>query len=164
LIYDDDQIYLAGVLAQHLALAGFDVTFVTPASMVSPWTEMTLEQHHIQKSLMELGVDIRTGHSLTGIGTDHGQTACVYTDRQTAAPCDATLLVTERHRTTGLFDDLSAQAETGITTLELIGDAAAPGLIADAVYSGHMAARNFETDPEVIAAQDFARELIDLRS
>lgn len=162
LIYDDDQIYLAGVLAQELAQKGYDVTFVTPASIVSPWTELTLEQVRIQKSLIEFGVDIRTGQRLTNIATDHCQTTCVYSDRAMTLLCDSTLSVTERRRTTDIYDQLQTDASRGITTLELIGDAASPGLIADAVYSGHMAARNFEADPNVIAEQEYARELIDL--
>ena len=47
-IYDDDQGYLAGVIADHLNSAGHNITFVTPASVVSPWTEHTLEQERIQ--------------------------------------------------------------------------------------------------------------------
>ena len=45
-IYDDDQIYLGGVLADHLSDLGFDVVFVTPANNVSPWCENTLEQQN----------------------------------------------------------------------------------------------------------------------
>lgn len=164
LIYDDDQIYLAGVLAQELAHKGYEVTFVTPASMVSPWTEMTLEQARVQKDLIELDVELRTGQRLTSIGTDHCATACVYTDRAAVTPCDSILLVTERRRTSGIYDHLRANAHEGIRTLELIGDAASPGLIADAVYGGHMAARDFEADPEAVAQQEYARELIDLSS
>ena len=64
-------------------------------------------------------------------------------------------------RHTALFDELQQAGADGFkpTTLELIGDAAAPGLIADAVYSGHMAARNFEKDPAEVAAALFRREL-----
>lgn len=164
LVYDDDQIYLAGVLAQDLAQKGHDVTFVTPASIVSPWTEMTLEQARIQRSLIELGVDIQTGQRLTRIAADHCEAACVYSDRNTQLPSDSVLLVTERQRTTGVYDQLRGDPQAGLTTLELIGDAASPGLIADAVYAGHMAARNFEADPDLIARQDYARELIDLSS
>ncbi|MEI4263980.1 oxidoreductase [Roseovarius sp. D0-M9] len=162
LIYDDDQIYIAGVLAQELAHKGYDVTFVTPASVVSPWTEVTLEQVRIQKALIELGVDIRTGRRLSGLSTDFCDTLCIYSDRAEKLPTDSTILVTERTRNTDLYDQLWADAPAGIKTLELIGDAAAPGLIADAVYAGHMAARNFEADPNLIVQQDYARELIDL--
>ena len=68
--------------------------------------------------------------------------------------------MTERIREVALYDTLKG---AGLTTLELIGDAAAPGLIADAVFAGHQAARNFER-PRNEADQDwFRREITDLR-
>jgi len=50
----------------------------------------------------------------------------------------------------------------GLRALELIGDAANPGLIADAVYEGHRAARNFERDPAEVDAEYFRREMVAL--
>ena len=41
-IYDDDQIYLGGVLAEHLSDSGLEIVFVTPSNNVSPWCENTL--------------------------------------------------------------------------------------------------------------------------
>ena len=57
----------AGVLAQHLQNKGKSITFVTPAACVSPWTEFSLEQQRIQKSLLEQGVAIYTDRLLTQI-------------------------------------------------------------------------------------------------
>jgi dimethylamine/trimethylamine dehydrogenase len=71
-------------------------------------------------------------------------------------------MVTERTRHTDLFDTLKG-SKASFQTLELIGDAASPGLIADAVYAGHMAARNFEEDPEKVAQQIFRREMVSLQ-
>ena len=159
LIYDDDQIYLGGVLADHLAEAGHEVIFVTPSSMVSPWTEYTLEQSRIQKSLIERGVTIITGQTLTKINDTDCTISCVHTGRDQTLACAAAVLVTERTRNTDLYDALKDQP---LQTLELIGDAASPGLIADAVYAGHMAARNFEKDPQEIDQQIFKREMISL--
>ncbi|VAV87672.1 Histamine dehydrogenase [hydrothermal vent metagenome] len=159
LIYDDDQAYLGGVLAEHLAAAGHEVIFVTPASMVSPFTEMTLEQSRVQASLLRLGVRIITGQALRAVGDDACEFACVYTGHPMRIACATTLLVTERRRDTVLYEALK---DRGLSTLELIGDATAPGLIADAVYSGHMAARNFEKDPAEVEQQLFRREIIDL--
>ena len=48
-------------------------------------------------------------------------------------------------------------------TLELIGNAASLGLIADTVYAGHMAVRNFEEDPDKVAQQFFKREIVSLQ-
>ncbi|MCP5086115.1 MAG: NAD(P)-binding protein [Rhodobacteraceae bacterium] len=161
-VYDDDQIYLAGVLAELLAQEGRDVTFVTPASMVSPFTENTLEQARIQSRLIELGVTIRCNRLMAGLNAQAVRVSCAYTGREEEVGCSSAVLVTERRRETVLFDALR---DTGnFRTLELIGDAASPGLIADAVYSGHMAARNFERDPQDTNAEWFRREIISLTS
>ena len=161
-VYDDDMGYLAAVLAEHLARAGRAVIFVTPATEVSPFTDYTLEQERVQARLLELGVEIRTAHRLAHLGRDHARIACAYTDRETELAAGAALLVTERHRNTALHDALR-QSGHSLAHLELIGDAQVPGLIADAVWYGHLAARNFERDPAAVEAEWFRREIIDLR-
>ncbi|MCP5001542.1 MAG: FAD-dependent oxidoreductase [Hyphomicrobiales bacterium] len=163
-IYDDDQAYLAGVLAEHLVARSRDITFVTPASVVSPFTEYTLEQARIQRSLIEKGVKIITGHKLVAVTNSSCEIRCIYTEQPRHLACATLLPVTERIRQSDLFEELQGNARSGIETLELIGDAAMPGLIADAVYSGHMAARNFEVDPEDVAKQLFRREIVSLKN
>ena len=106
LIFDDDQIYLGGVLAEHLCRAGFDVSFATPATMVSPWTELTLEQHRIQASLIDLGVDLHLGQRLEVINAEHCTLSCIYSGKQRHVLSGSVLMVTERTRNTALFDDL----------------------------------------------------------
>src|ERR1700727_1706913 len=53
-IYDDDHYYMGGVLAELLVRAGRRVTLVTPAVCASSWTTNTMEQHRIQRRLLEL--------------------------------------------------------------------------------------------------------------
>ena len=48
---------------------------------------------------------------------------------------------------------------TAIETLQVIGDALAPGLIADAVFSGHLAARDFQRDPDEVERELYLREI-----
>ena len=55
-IYDDDHYYMGGVLAELLAERGCHVSLVTPAPLVSYWSQFTLEQERIQQKLMRLGV------------------------------------------------------------------------------------------------------------
>ena len=159
MVYDDDQAYIAGVIAELLA-ATHEVIFVTPAATVSPFTELTLEQHRIQRRLIEMNVEIITNHRLAAL---HGtaQIACTYTARLRDVACASAVLVTERVRETALFNSLRVQ-DHGLRALELIGDAANPGLIADAVYEGHRAARNFERDPAEVDAEYFRREMVAL--
>ncbi|MEM9499037.1 MAG: FAD-dependent oxidoreductase, partial [Pseudomonadota bacterium] len=159
LVYDDDQGYLAGVLAEKLVTDGHTVTFVTPASVVSPFTDLTLEQHRVQARLIELGVDILCCHVLTAVQNGEVRLQCVYSARERRVGCASALLVTERTRRTRLYDALR---DTGLVTLELAGDAAGPGLIADAVFAGHMAARNFARSADDVDAEWYRREIISL--
>ncbi len=158
MIYDDDQIYLAAVLAEKLACDGYDVTFVTPANMVSPFTQYTLEQARVQLRLIELGVTLLINSTLVALSADAVRFACTYSGQEKELANLSSVLVTERRRETTLYDALRQRG--GLDTLNLIGDAASPSLIADAVYSGHMAARNFERSPDVIEADWFRRELV----
>ena len=164
LIYDDDQAYLGGVLADHLAQAGREVIFVTPAAMVSPFTELTLEQVKVQRSLLEKGVRLVLSQTLVSVVPGQANVQCAYTGREQSLECSSVVLVTQRARETALFDELRSLADSSLTTLTLIGDAANPGLIADAVYSGHMAARNFERDADDIDREFFRREIVSLET
>jgi len=161
LVYDDDQAYLASLLAELLTDNGNQVVFVTPSGIVSPWTENTLEQHRIQAELIRRGVRIITSHVLEEIGPEGCAIACGYTGKTSHIACDAILPVTERHRNNALFESLRGQNEEQnlISHLQLIGDAASPGLIADAVYSGHKAARDFELEPAAVQEFFFRREM-----
>ena len=67
-IYDDDHYYMGGVLAELVARAGRQVTLVTPAVCASSWTTNTMEQHRIQRRLLELGVEIVASHAVTATG------------------------------------------------------------------------------------------------
>lgn len=159
-VYDDDQIYLAAVLAEKLALEGYDVSFVTPASMVSPFTQYTLEQAKVQRRLIDLGVALHTNLTLVEQTKSTLRVACTYSGKETELAANSSVLVTERRRETALYDALCQHDD--LKTLDLIGDASGPSLIADAVYGGHMAARNFERAPEAVEADWFRRELIAL--
>ena len=160
LIYDDDHIYLAGVMAEKLVRAGHQVIFATPDSLVSSFAVNTLEQHRIQTRLIELGVDIRCNRMLAAVSAGSATLNCAYTGRPDNLDCASVLLVTERHRNTDLFDGLKP---LNLKTLELIGDAAQPGLIVDAVFSGHSAARQFERPKSEAEQHWFRREIIDMR-
>jgi dimethylamine/trimethylamine dehydrogenase len=57
---------------------------------------------------------------------------------------------------------MKSENNINLQHIELIGDALAPGLIADAIYSGHLAAENFE-EPEIHIQQAlYAREITSL--
>ncbi len=58
---------MGGLLAEKLCQQGILVTLVTPAAAVSTFTHNTLEQHRIQKSLLEMGVDVIASHTLASV-------------------------------------------------------------------------------------------------
>ena len=70
-IYDDDHYYMGGVLAERLVEQGCEVTLITPSAFVSDWTVNTLEQHTIQKTLMEMGVNVVLNRGVTAVAGDH---------------------------------------------------------------------------------------------
>jgi len=160
LIYDDDHYYMGGVLAELLANNGCEVTLVTPAPTVSAWTEYTLEQSRIYKRLLSLNVTLLPHHALASHSpsTGSGQrptTATVthtFTNAEATLACDAIVMVTDRIPNDSLFHELKpALADGRLKSLRLIGDAEAPNIIAQAIFSGHLAAREFDEaiDPDV---------------
>jgi len=167
LLYDDDHYYLGGVLAELLVRAGRRVMLATPAADVSNWTHNTLEQGAIQTRLLELGVEIRPHRVLEALHGDAAELACVYTGRRERLACDAAVLVTARLPEDGLYRDLKARqadwAAAGIASVEVIGDACAPGTIAMAVYAGRRTAEELDA-PEIGDAVPFRRELTELAS
>ena len=166
-IYDDEQGYLAGVVADHLSAEGVKVNFVTPASMVSPWTDSTLEQARVQRALLTQGVEVICNKSIVG-GEGYNLIAqCVFTGSKTTIACKTIIMVTERIPNCGLYDKLIEQeealGENSKKHIKLIGDAEAPGLIADAIFSGHLAAENFEAPAEEIEKAIYMREMPSLK-
>jgi dimethylamine/trimethylamine dehydrogenase len=58
---------------------------------------------------------------------------------------DGVVLVSNRISNDDLYSQLKSDAAEGkLKSLRLIGDAEAPNLIAQAVFSGHLAAQEFE--------------------
>ena len=148
ILYDDDHFYLGGLLAELLVQNGCDVTLVTPAPLVSYWTQFTLEQSKIQTRLMKLGVKLLPQALLTEIQPTSVILAHSLTSEKNILPCDGVVLVTDRISNDNLYYELQpALAEGKLKSMRLIGDAEAPNIIAQAVFSGHLAAREFDEEP-----------------
>jgi dimethylamine/trimethylamine dehydrogenase len=144
IIYDNDHFYMGGVIAERLARNGCTVTLVTPAPLVSIWTQNTLEQERIQRRLLGLDVTIRTQTEVTAIEATDVQVTDHATGRAYALPRDHVVLVTDRLANDALARALApALADGRVSTLRTIGDADGPGIIAQAVFAGHLAAREF---------------------
>ena len=159
LVYDDDHYYMASVLAERLIEQGCQVIFVTPAPSIAEWSKNTLEQPHILRRLRSLGAELYA-HTLVE-QIEPGRVLLSSNLRQDPEwmPVDAVVLVTNRVSQEGLYRELQMDlAEGSLKTLRRIGDADAPHLIAQAVYSGHLAAREFEAQSD--GSVPFKREKV----
>ena len=145
LIYDDDHYYMGGVLAELLATNGCEVTLMTSAPTISAWTEYTLEQNRIHKKLLDLNVTLLTHHTLASLSPTTVTVTHTISSVETTLACDAVVMVTDRIPNDSLYHELKpALADGKLKSLRIIGDAEAPNIIAQAVFSGHLAAREFD--------------------
>ncbi len=160
IIFDDDRFYLASVLAELVAAAGHSTVFVTPAAMVAPWSENTLEQARIQKRLIELGVEIIPLHQLVDMDEHSLTLGCVYSGQRKQLSCGTLVPVTARLPNDALWSALNAQSDqwgdAGIQTVTRIGDCNAPGLIAAATYAGHELGRTLDAPDTDILREDLS--------
>jgi dimethylamine/trimethylamine dehydrogenase len=165
-VFDDDHYYLGAVLAEKLRLDGLEVTLVTPADRVSAWTVNTLEQHAIQKRVLDLGIAVTMNRNILEFNGTAIALECTYTGRQSSLPAAAILTVTSRLPNDELARSLEVLAEpigaAGIVSITSLGDCLAPSTIAAAVYAGHRYAREFDRPSTDEAA--FHRELTDIRA
>jgi dimethylamine/trimethylamine dehydrogenase len=164
-LYDDDHYYMGGALAELLAQAGCNVTLITPAPFVSDWSRNTLEQRAIHARLIESGVTIVLNRGVAVIHSDGVETNCSYTDARDRLECDAVVIVGSRLSNDAVYHGLLARetewTAAGIRSIQVIGDASAPGPIAWATYAGHRYARELDT-PDIGDALPFRREISSL--
>lgn len=143
-IFDFDDFYLGGALAEFLALNGGKVSLVTPASAVSTWTQLTNDHHLIKRRLESLDVAIRTGAFVVGFD---GQSVELGFDVPSNLEAESLVIVGRRQQNNNLFHEVRADGgfrEKGISSVGSIGDCRAPGIIAHAIYSGREYAERFE--------------------
>ncbi|MHA7956860.1 oxidoreductase [Streptomyces sp. L500] len=149
-VFDDDHYYMGGVIAERLAEHGCEVTFVTPDSLVSSFTQFTAEQKRVQRRVMEKCAAVHTSTALVRAESGVAGLACVYTGRETAVNVDALVMVTGMVPRDELYTGLRAFGEdvlgaAGIRRVVRLGDCLGPGIIAAAVHSGHLFARTLDT-------------------
>ena len=162
-IYDDDHFYMGSVLADLLIARGCEVHFVTPATKVAEWTENTLEQGIIQARLMEQGAQLHLSSVPASIDAAEVVLSCTWTGRERRQAADAVVMVSSRVPDDGLYLDLKAQdwRGAGLSSLKVIGDAAAPGPIAWATYAGRRYAEELDAE-DIGDALPFRREIAEL--
>jgi dimethylamine/trimethylamine dehydrogenase len=151
-VFDTDGYFMGVGMAEKLAREGRRVTLVVPFQTIAPYTQFTLESPRLNRDLRALGVEILTEHMLVRVAAGEAGAVSIWGGDALALPADSVVLTTQRlsddalHR--ALDADRDALAAAGIEGLYLIGDAYAPGLIAEAVFSGHRLAREIDSgDP-----------------
>jgi dimethylamine/trimethylamine dehydrogenase len=138
---------MGGVLAELLATNGCTVSLITPSPMISYWSQFTLEQDHIQRKLMQLGVMLYPQTVLSEIQNDCVRLRNTISGTETELQRDGVILVSDRISNDSIYYELKPALQEGkIKSLRVIGDAEAPNIIAQAVFSGHLAAREFEEE------------------
>ena len=158
LIYDDDHYYLGSTIAELCVQQGKQVCLVTPDSLISSWTENTLEQKKIHSRLSILGVEMITLHGLQSVSFGQATIANVYDSNRTRdIEFDSLIMITSRTPDNSVYQDLLAH-EDKFKTLLAIGDCEAPSTVAAAVYAGHLAARNLGSEEDFYAPL-FRREM-----
>jgi dimethylamine/trimethylamine dehydrogenase len=156
-VYDFDNYYMGSALAEQLARAGARVSYVTPAGHASAWAIMSNEQPQVHRALAASGIALHTLSRVTAFADGELTLAGQFTDAELRLPCASLVIVGARFADDALYGALAARApevaEAGIRSVTRIGDAAAPGAIVHAVYSGHRYARELDAPAAELAVR-----------
>ena len=148
LIYDDDHYYLGSAIAELCVQQGRQVTLLTPDGRIASWTRYTLEQEKIEARLSTLDVEMITLHELKSVVEGKANICAVFNSaQQREVGFDSLVLITSRKPNSGLYQQL-LEREARFKTLQGIGDCEAPSTVAAAVYAGHLAARNLQSNED----------------
>jgi dimethylamine/trimethylamine dehydrogenase len=150
-VYDCEGYFMAATLAEYLARAGHEVTYLTPMSRVAEYTLKTAEHFATASALTEVGVTLKTDLTVLSAAPG-GIRAISVTGDASEMPADSVVLVTQRVSEDELYRDLmsseEALLENGVHGVFRIGDCVAPRHVADCVFDGHRLAREIDSaDP-----------------
>ena len=151
IVFDQDNYYMGGVIAERVLQEGHEVTYVTEADSVSSWAGNTSERWRVRSHMTRLGIKIETAHSLTHFDGEAATLECGYGGGTREVPVTNVVLVTSRAPNDALYHEILDYAgdEPLPFTLTRIGDAEAPAIIAAAVYAGHRYARELDTEIDI---------------
>jgi dimethylamine/trimethylamine dehydrogenase len=147
-VYDDDHYYVGHSIAELLRAQGLEVTLVTPLSDVSQWSYYTLELKRIDERLTRAGVHCLTKTKILNISATRVDLLVAGEARSIEAGCfvPVTLRAPDDDLMRTLSQRESDWAAAGLLSVDLIGDAEAPGTVAAAVYAGARVALELGTD------------------
>jgi dimethylamine/trimethylamine dehydrogenase len=147
-VFDYDNYYMGGAIAEYLTQDADTVTYVTPAGHVSAWAIMTNEQPQVHRALAKAGIAVHTLSRVTRFELGQLTIANLFTGEERRLPCRSLVIVGARAARDDLYRGLMLHQQelrpAGILSVDRIGDALAPGAIAHAVHSGHRYARELD--------------------
>ena len=139
----DDDFHIQGLnVAELLAAQGKDVEVVTREFEVGPHIEPNTRMATLRR-VNELGVRLSPTTWAREIGADHIVLYHFYSLNEETRPVDTVVLACNVVSETGLGEELAERHPR----VRFIGDAAGPGLLERATYTGHLAARSLEGAP-----------------
>jgi len=155
-VFDFDNYYMGGAVAEQLARTGAQTSYVTTAGNASAWTFMTNELPLVHRALAKAQVPIHTLKRITAFDGDAVTMADVYSGAEQKIACRSLVIVGVRKPRDELYHSLMARESdlrnSGIAAVTRIGDSMAPGAIVHAVHSGHLFARDFDNLPAAESA------------
>ena len=147
-VFDFDNYYMGGVIAEHLVNLGCEVSYATSAGHASAWTLMTNEMSFVHQRLAEKNIDVYTQKLLTDLQNGKAIMKDVFTAKESEIDAKSIVIVGHRAPNNSLYQALISQkdalSEAGIKSIDMIGDTLAPGALVHAVYSGHEYARGLD--------------------
>ncbi len=149
-VVDGDGYHVGATTAEFLARQGKKVTYVTHFDNLGPYLRYSLEEQRMYQTLVELGVEIMSQHIVLAYEPGNVQMIHAWSGKEVSVPADSLALVTMRYSDCEIYNELHDEKgqleEAGITQLHLIGDAHTPGMLAQAVFSGHRLAREIDEE------------------
>ena len=151
-VFDFDNYDLGTAVAEDLAVKGCAVTYITTGGTASAWAFMTNEQPHIYQALARRGIFVRTSEIVTGFDGHTLTLAQIFSGQAHQIAVKSLVIVGQRAGGSTLHQTLKAADLTGagIKSLQVTGDANAPGAIAHAIYQAHKTAQELAHDRTVV--------------
>lgn len=179
-VLDGDGYFHGVSIAEYLRDMGKDVVIVTPFGSVGPYTHLTLEAPNLHRMMHEKGIHEHVLHWVENVEEGKLNAYYLYRDgyKRTSEPktgemprragtdikpiiFDTLVAVTGRLPNDVVFRELMSRKDEWesqeILGVYAIGECYAPMIIADAIFSGHRMAREFES-PNPQRAQPYIRE------
>jgi dimethylamine/trimethylamine dehydrogenase len=162
LVIENEHYFMGVSVAQKLAGAGHQVTLATQFPVLASYMDRTLEGPMMHRELHRLGVELRTETVVEAINPGQVTVQNAWNPAEKdSIEIDTLVLSTARIANSDLYDRLTGSGSDSAVEFDfelyLIGDAAAPRMIVDAIFDGHRLGREIDS-PDPSTPLPFIRE------